>query len=321
MKKLLTLFASALMLTSQMSFAQTAESEKAVYNETTGVGYDDLKTAWNAVSGTATLIMNTDQTIDVRLNSGTNKITLKGANRNVRLTRTNKNNLLFLAQGNNDNSGEIHIENITLDGKGDSTDKCFTEASGSGKNYGIMTMTNVIIDNAISTHNQGLVTVKVNGFLTLNNVIFTNTCKVNDNFGYVFVGNEHLTISGNNEMTIAIQANGKNCVNVNGTLENTNPIVIYPYDAESFPENYAVVKGCSDPSKFNIQGNSNMTLKAENGNLVAAVDSETGVTDIISDNADAPVEYYNLQGVKVANPENGIFIRVQGKDVKKVVIK
>lgn len=42
------------------------------------------------------------------------------------------------------------------------------------------------------------------------------------------------------------------------------------------------------------------------------------VEGIEADNA-APVEYYNLQGVRVANPSNGIFIRCQGNDVKKVV--
>ena len=34
----------------------------------------------------------------------------------------------------------------------------------------------------------------------------------------------------------------------------------------------------------------------------------------------APVEYYNLQGVKVARPENGIFIRKQGSKTTKVVL-
>ena len=34
----------------------------------------------------------------------------------------------------------------------------------------------------------------------------------------------------------------------------------------------------------------------------------------------APVEYYNLQGVKVANPENGLFIKKQGAKTTKVVL-
>ena len=38
-------------------------------------------------------------------------------------------------------------------------------------------------------------------------------------------------------------------------------------------------------------------------------------------NADenAPVEYFNLQGIRVANPDNGVFIRRQGNTVTKVV--
>ena len=41
----------------------------------------------------------------------------------------------------------------------------------------------------------------------------------------------------------------------------------------------------------------------------------------IENNANAPVEYYNLQGVKVANPSNGVYIKVQGKKATKVYVK
>lgn len=37
-------------------------------------------------------------------------------------------------------------------------------------------------------------------------------------------------------------------------------------------------------------------------------------------NANAPVVYYNLQGQRVANPENGLYIRVQGNKVAKVIL-
>ena len=46
----------------------------------------------------------------------------------------------------------------------------------------------------------------------------------------------------------------------------------------------------------------------------------TSVTDVEIDE-NAPVEFYNLQGVRVANPENGLFIRRQGNKVEKVFIK
>lgn len=46
----------------------------------------------------------------------------------------------------------------------------------------------------------------------------------------------------------------------------------------------------------------------------------SGVADIEAD-ANAPVEYFNMQGVKVANPENGLYIRRQGSKISKVVVK
>ena len=51
----------------------------------------------------------------------------------------------------------------------------------------------------------------------------------------------------------------------------------------------------------------------------ALVGTLTGVDNIAID-TNAPIEYYNLQGVKVDNPENGIFIKKQGNKVIKVVL-
>ncbi len=46
-----------------------------------------------------------------------------------------------------------------------------------------------------------------------------------------------------------------------------------------------------------------------------------GVDNVAVDNANAPVEYFNLQGIRVAQPENGIFIVKQGNKVTKQVIR
>ncbi len=48
----------------------------------------------------------------------------------------------------------------------------------------------------------------------------------------------------------------------------------------------------------------------------------TGVENIATSVVEnAPVEYYNLQGIKVKNPSNGIYIKVQGSKVSKVLIR
>ncbi len=47
----------------------------------------------------------------------------------------------------------------------------------------------------------------------------------------------------------------------------------------------------------------------------------TGIESVAVDDENAPVEYFNLQGVKVANPSAGIYIRRQGSKATKVLVK
>lgn len=53
------------------------------------------------------------------------------------------------------------------------------------------------------------------------------------------------------------------------------------------------------------------------------VEKSTAIDMIEIENANAPVEYYNLQGVRVAGDQlsNGIYVRRQGKQVSKVLVK
>lgn len=50
-------------------------------------------------------------------------------------------------------------------------------------------------------------------------------------------------------------------------------------------------------------------------------DETSSISDINVEDANAPVEYFNLQGVKVANPANGIYIMRQGGKASKVYVK
>ncbi len=47
----------------------------------------------------------------------------------------------------------------------------------------------------------------------------------------------------------------------------------------------------------------------------------TGIEDVAVDSQNTPVEFFNLQGVRVENPSAGIFIRRQGNNVSKVIVK
>lgn len=52
--------------------------------------------------------------------------------------------------------------------------------------------------------------------------------------------------------------------------------------------------------------------------LELTVDQTSGVADIEAAD-ELPAVYYNLQGVRVANPENGLYLEVRGNNVRKVV--
>ena len=51
------------------------------------------------------------------------------------------------------------------------------------------------------------------------------------------------------------------------------------------------------------------------------IDMRSDAISAVEAENDAPVEYFNLQGVRVENPVNGLFIRRQGTKVSKVVIR
>ncbi len=59
---------------------------------------------------------------------------------------------------------------------------------------------------------------------------------------------------------------------------------------------------------------------AEWKDFLNIIDSLSGIEDIVIDNSDAPIEYFNLNGARVDNPEQGIFIKRQGNKVEKVII-
>ncbi len=56
-------------------------------------------------------------------------------------------------------------------------------------------------------------------------------------------------------------------------------------------------------------------------NILVKGKKSSAVSDITVEDSDAPVVYYNMQGIRVANPANGLYIRVQGKKATKVLVR
>jgi len=65
---------------------------------------------------------------------------------------------------------------------------------------------------------------------------------------------------------------------------------------------------------------SSASVKIKSITLTETKEGQTAITDIEAADENAPVEYFNLQGVRVENPSNGLYIRRQGSKVTKVII-
>ena len=80
-------------------------------------------------------------------------------------------------------------------------------------------------------------------------------------------------------------------------------------------------------AKYNVMGGEAPAVTAGYGfgQLLAAFNMpfekvESGVTEVSEDTEETTPVYYNLQGIEVKNPANGLFIRKQGNKVDKVIL-
>ena len=165
----------------------------------------------------------------------------------------------------------------------------------------------------------------------------------------------HIVKPFDNGIAIAYPSNGK--IEPNGTIYNNDYTSLYfvPYDVEEFVipgtvseigENafaccsdltnltsYALVPPTCGNNALEDINKTNCTLFVPEVSIEQYKSADQwkdfysfGVSDIEdivvdADSSDAPVEYYNLQGIRVENPANGIYIRRQGSTITKVTIK
>ena len=93
---------------------------------------------------------------------------------------------------------------------------------------------------------------------------------------------------------------------------NTNINTTLPYEGSCVPG-----KGCWLVKGF-TGGTVYLTVDLQTKTVKFTMDDPTAIEEVGVDAGEAV--YYNLQGVKVANPENGIFIKKQGNKTTKVVL-
>lgn len=125
----------------------------------------------------------------------------------------------------------------------------------------------------------------------ISKVKYTDSPKSNpDADNEVLIARKYAAVKDNGGLMYVAKAfyYGFNVVPVEG---DPNSVLIYTYNA-----------GCPMMVyKFTVPG------------------GDSGVQDVEVVETSAPVEYFNLQGMRVANPENGVFIKRQGGNVSKVI--
>lgn len=140
--------------------------------------------------------------------------------------------------------------------------------------------------------------------------------------------------------------------NVTRTYNNKNgsPIYVYTGHVDDLQLEFAgmpihaevVLEGTSDVAgnvsfKIHVKWDPNATqsmvareatgpnyipIEVEFNGKTATPEVPTGINDVTVDGADAPVEYFDLQGIRVSNPQAGqMVIRRQGTNVEKILVK
>ncbi len=140
--------------------------------------------------------------------------------------------------------------------------------------------------------NNGISTTQGGTFFTLNNTLFAvepiGTAYI-DGFQIVDITNNKVVATHNAQLASAVVSPNANCFSAE--IKDDYTVNLYQYVPGQLAAQYTF-------------------------SLIT-----TGIEEAPVENEEAPVEYYNLQGIKIANPSNGIFIKKQGNKITKVLVK
>lgn len=97
------------------------------------------------------------------------------------------------------------------------------------------------------------------------------------------------------------------------TFDDQKNLTVDPWRVYKVSKDLVSLFGVTGGPKYKVG-------EAEIRGLYFTKNENSGIENITV-GADAPAEYYNLQGVKVENPEDGMYIRRQGGKATKVIIR
>lgn len=90
------------------------------------------------------------------------------------------------------------------------------------------------------------------------------------------------------------------------------------YFKRTFKQSQTCATSTDDGATWNTTTKTNMVVA---GIITPALEAKSGIENVVAEE-NAPVEYYNLQGVRVADPQPGtLVIRRQGSKVSKMIVR
>lgn len=306
MKKFFTTAIMAALLGGSMVFA----ADQVIFIGDTG--YDDLASALAAATDGQEIVLKGNISVNKSISPTNNNVVVKGENKDVTITLA-KRDASIIRTGNK----TITYKDLTIQNHPNDTRK---NSGFEGQNGGVLKLENVKItgfkfEENLATSNSVIVVGKNGGKFELNNCEFVDN---NDSYPNIFVG------AGGSKITGVIK-------NANIYVENT-----YSINAEGLTGE-APIKLTLEPEKRTnsqnlIENNTNLSLfsvmnngyklEEKDGNLIMAVAEQSAVNEIEGVDENAPVEYYNLQGMKVNGELTpGIYVRRQGGKTVKVLVK
>lgn len=273
------------------------------------LGFGNLTDALAAAKDGDIITINEDITISNTVNfKDVNSLTLT-AKDGVTISCLVKNKLAFLVN----NSATLKNLKMTYTEQDESTATLIEVSSPGSK----LTMENCEINDFNGTNKQGIISVKNNGNITLNNVT-TDNCTVSEGRGELFLGGNGSAINGTTDLSIFLEKD----YNVTAGAEFAPAKAVKLFVDENRTLGSIIVAGTEDATKFELQGTA-FSLEAKDGNLVAGeYQGGSGIAGIAADE-NAPVQYYNLNGMQVSagNMTPGVYVRRQGNTAVKVLVK
>ena len=211
------------------------------------------------------------------------------------------NNISFLVN----NNANLTISGITLV----SDDKNYNKHQIEVTSHAKLTLKDVVIKNMRNEAGE-LMKVTNGGAVVADNVDVSD-CTVAQYFA--FYGVSGCTLAGNTAYSICVEKDyNLNCA------DWTPAEVVDVYFSSKRNFDTTLLNDFTDVAKLNLM-TEGYALEAKDGKIMVIDPENTGIDNVAADDVNAPVEYFNLQGVRVDNPTSGFYVKKQGNKVSKVV--